>query len=237
MPKIFNDRLHVIHEGVATNEIRRRENARLILEKGQVLDTSKPVVTFINRVFEPMRGYPVFMRALPSILERVPNAHVLLIGSAGPGGYGGPPPEGGTWKAHYSRELEGRLDPDRVHYAGTLSHSDMVLALSLSAVHVYLTYPFVLSWSLLEAMACECLVVASNTAPVRDVIDGENGLLVDFFDTRVLADAVVQGCDRPAWGTTMRSAARATVVKKYDLKTVCLPAWLALIEAVSRKTI
>jgi glycosyltransferase involved in cell wall biosynthesis len=103
----------------------------------------------------------------------------------------------------------------------------------LSRAHVYLTHPFVLSWSLLDAMACECLVVGSDTAPVRDVVrHGENGLLVPFYDHDALADTLIGACRAPERYAPLRRAARATALRDYDRRTVCEPAWLALIDEI-----
>ncbi len=165
---------------------------------GRVLDRSKPVITFINRRFEPLRGYHVFMRALPKVLDAVPEAEVVLIGSDERGGYGAAPPADTTWKAHFLKEVEPRLDLERVHFVGRLPHAEMLAALSVSTAHVYYTYPFALSWSLLEAMACEALVICSDTSPVRDVVEHRvNGLLLDFFDIDGLANALIAACRQP----------------------------------------
>ena len=172
------------------------------------------------------------MRALPRLLEQVPGVNVLMIGSDKPRGYGRRPASG-TWKEVILKELDGRLDMGRVHFTGPVSYERLVAALSISAAHVYWTYPFVLSWSLLDAMACECLVVGSDTAPVRDVIKpGVNGLLVDFFDPNGLADAVTTACREPQRFTALRRAARQTVLSQYDRTSVCEPAWLNLIDEV-----
>jgi len=182
-----------------------------------MLDRAKPIITFINRRFEPLRGYHVFMRALPRVLAQVPEAEILLIGSEQQGGYGLPPPKGATWKQLFLDEVKGRIDASRVHFTGPLPHGEMLAALSLSRAHVYYTYPFVLSWSLLEAMASECLVIASDTAPVRDAIrSGENGLLLDFFDHDALAEALVEACRSPERFAPLRKAARETVIADFN---------------------
>ena len=128
-------------------------------------------------------------------------------------------------------EVEDRLDMSRVHFPGRVPHGWMLDALSISAAHVYYTYPFVLSWSLLEAMASECLVLASDTAPLRDaVLDGVNGRLLDFFDVEALSRAMIEACTRPGDFAAMRRAARETVLAKFDRAKVCQPAWLALVD-------
>jgi glycosyltransferase involved in cell wall biosynthesis len=193
-----------------------------------------PVVTFINRHLEPLRGFHIFMRALPRLLTTVPDVHVLIIGADRLAGYGPKPPrEGVTWKQLMLEELQGQLDGSRVHFVGQLAYDQLMRVLSISRAHVYMTYPFVLSWSLLDAMACECLIIGSDTAPVRDVIrPGKNGLLVDFFDHKALADALTEACVVPDQYEEMRRSARATIVDEFDRKTVCEPAWLSLINEV-----
>src|SRR5262249_14926443 len=150
------------------------------------------VVTFVARNFEPLRGYHIFMRALPRILAKRPRAQVLIIGGDG-APYGMVPSEGQTWKSIFFNEVASRIDQRRVHFTGHLKHPDYIRALQVSSAHVYLTYPFVLSWSLIEALSVGCVVIASDTAPVREVINSEeNGILVPFFDVSQLADRVIE---------------------------------------------
>ena len=229
LPAAFRERAAIIHEGVDAERVRPDPDARLKVGK-RVLDRATPVVTFINRRFEPLRGYHVFMRALPRFLAEVPDAHAVLIGSDGEAGYGLPAPKGTTWRQRYLDEVKDRIDLGRVHFTGHLPHDRMLAALSLSRAHVYYTYPFVLSWSLLEAMASECLIVASDTAPLRDAIrPGQNGLLLDFFDHGALAEALIAACRTPEAFVPLRKAARKTVVADFD-RAKCREAWVALIE-------
>jgi glycosyltransferase involved in cell wall biosynthesis len=233
-PEAFGPRIAVIHEGVDTAHIDRIADARFKLTNGRVLDRSRPVITFINRRFEPQRGYHIFMRALPAVLAAVPNAEVLLIGSDDPDVYGFRAPAGTTWKRVLLNEVKDRLDMKRVHFTGHLPHEQMLAALSLSAAHVYYTYPFVLSWSLLEAMACRALVIASDTAPLRDAVEnGKNGILLDFFDVNALAEALVQACREPARFAPLREAARETIVARFDRDRLCRPAWLELVQRMA----
>jgi len=233
LPRGLHDRIRVVHEGVDLDRAKRVPGASLKLGDGRVLDGRKPVITFINRHFERLRGFHIFMRALPSLLERVPDAEVLLIGTDSTKVYGGSLPDGQTWKGKMLAEVGDRLDMDRVHFTGALDHADMVKALSISTAHVYYTYPFVLSWSLVEAMACECLIVGSDTAPLRDAIEpGVNGLLRDFFDVQGLADTLVEVCQNPEAYAPLRAAARATALERFDRETVGVPGWLDLIDEV-----
>jgi glycosyltransferase involved in cell wall biosynthesis len=234
LPATFRERARIVHEGIDTEKVVRRPVAPLKLGSGVVLDGARPLITVVNRRFEPLRGFHIIMRALPRILEAVPDAHVLLIGADNERGYGLEPPGGKTWKQHLLAELEGKLDPARLHFTGKVSYDLMLAAMSLSWAHIYYTYPFVLSWSLMEAMACECLIVASDTAPLRDVIvPGKNGILNGFFDLDALSQSVIGACRDPGKYAEMRKAARAAIVENYDQKRICLPAWLELIDSVA----
>ena len=143
-PKGLQDRIRIIHEGVDTKRARRKPGAKLKLPNGKIIDGSTPVITFINRNYERLRGFHTFMRALPSFLEQRPDAQVLIIGNDSGGGYGGQLPGGMTWKEKMLAEVGDRIDLGRVHFMGAVPHGDMISALSLSWGHVYYTYPFVL---------------------------------------------------------------------------------------------
>lgn len=231
VPEAYRDRLSVIHEGIDTDAIRPEGPAMVRLERaGLTFRPGDEVVTFVARNLEPYRGFHVFLRMLPLLQELRPKAHVLIVGGDGVS-YGSPPPGGGSWRERLLAELGGRLDRSRVHFVGMVPHGLLHEVFRVSACHVYLTYPFVLSWSLLEAMSCGALVVGSDTAPLRDVIrDGENGLLVDFFDGQALARRVAAALADPAAHQPLRQAARATVVERFDLRRVCLPQQLALVD-------
>lgn len=236
LPEIFHRRINVIHEGIDTDLVRPRRAARLTLANGRTMDRSVPVITFINRRFEPLRGFHIFVRALPHVLAEIPEAQVVLIGSDEPGGYGRPAPDGTTWKRLFLSEVQDRLDLSRIHFTGLLPYDQMLAALSISTAHVYYTYPFVLSWSLLEAMASECLIIGSDTAPVRDVITHEvNGLLLDFFDVDALALALISACREPQRYLPLREAARRSVLEQYDRRRQCQPAWLRVVDEVMTK--
>lgn len=236
-PDWVRAKLSVVHEGVDTDLIRALPGAEFTLADGRVLRPGDEVVTFIGRGLEPYRGFPNFMRALPEILARRPAAQVVVVGGEEPH-YGGKPPGGGTWKARLLAELEGRIDLSRLHFTGKVPHAALQALLSISAAHVYLTYPFVLSWSMLEAMSCGCLVIGSATAPVQEVIEhGRNGLLVDFFDVEAIAATVVGALADPAAMAPLRRAARETISIHYDLRKVCLPELLSLIDGVAAGTL
>jgi glycosyltransferase involved in cell wall biosynthesis len=232
-PSEFQAKLDVIFDGIDCPRLRPDAAARFVWPAaGLDLCAGQPVVSFVNRNLEPYRGYHVFMRALPRILRQCPQAQVVIVGGDGVS-YGAPPPPGTQWKHHFLAEVEADLDMRRVHFVGALPYDALIKLFQVAAAHVYLTYPFVLSWSCLEAMSVACHVIGSRTAPVMDYIeDGVNGSLVDFFDTDALADAVCSALARPvgdAAEARLRHAARQTVIDRCDLNTVCLPRYRQLL--------
>ncbi len=237
-PAVYQPKLHVAHEGIDTSVVAPDPNARIRLSAGWLeLTAEDEVITYVARNLEPYRGFHSFMRSLPAILERRPNARVLIIGGDETS-YGSKPQDGQTYRQRLLTELGDALDLTRVHFLGRVPYPIYLSVLRISSVHVYLTYPFVLSWSMLEAMAAGCLVVGSKTAPVEEVLrDGENGLLVDFFSTGDIANRVVEVLEtgRNAYAE-IRQNARNTIVEKFELKTICLPEQLKLLES-ARQTI
>jgi glycosyltransferase involved in cell wall biosynthesis len=229
-PAGMQAKMSVIHEGIDTQAIRPNPNAVYRLPNGKELRPGMKVVTYVARNLEPYRGFHVFMRALPEIQKRHPDAEILIVGQDGVS-YGAKLPEGDTYKKRMLAEVS--FNPDTVHFTGHLRSPEFRAAMHVSAAHIYLTYPFVLSWSLLESMASGCLVIGSKTSPVQEVItDRQNGLLVDFFDRAALVDRVDEALSNPAGMTEIREAARRTAVSKYDLESVCLPRQLGLIDSL-----
>lgn len=235
-PDGFRSRISVIHDGIDTEALAPNPNVSLTLNGGIRLTKADEVITFVNRNLEPYRGYHIFMRALPDILKRRPGARVLVVGGHGVS-YGSSPGAGRTWKEIFASEVRPRIsDTDwaRVHFLGNISHQHFTALLQLSRVHVYLTYPFVLSWSLLEAMSAACAIVASDTPPVREAIrHDETGRLTDFFDVAALANEVCALLDDPAARVRLGNSARAFALANYDLKTICLPRQLQWVEALA----
>lgn len=237
-PEQYQTMLHVTHEGIDTQIVAPDPDAHLSLpDAGIELTRDDEVVTYVARNLEPYRGFPSFMRSLPAILEQRPNAQVLVVGGDEVS-YGHHLPDGQTHRQRMLAELGSSLDLKRVHFLGKVPYSTFLKILQISRVHVYLTYPFVLSWSMLEAMSAGCLLVASKTAPVEEVIcDGENGLLVDFFSAAEISERVVAALEAGRNGyADIRQNARRTIVEKYDLKTICLPAQLNLLARVLNLT-
>lgn len=230
LPVWARERIRVIHEGVDTREVCPNPQASIVLpDRGVSLHAGDEVLTFVARDLEPVRGYHSFMRALPRIMAARPRAHIFIVG--GDGVSYGAAPATGSYKLRYLSEVAAHLDPQRVHFMGRVPRNVFLSLMQISRCHVYLTYPFVLSWSMLEAMSAGALVVGSDTAPVREVIeDGVNGLLVDFFDPQALADRVSEVLAKSQHFDVLRDRGRQTIVQRYDLETVCLPAYLRLFE-------
>lgn len=205
-PAIFQPKIGVQHEGIDTEGLAPDAKAAVKTRSGAVLKAGDPVITYVARNLEPYRGFHVFMRALERIQKRHKSCHALIVGGDGVS-YGKRAKDAPNWREKMLREV--KLDPARTHFTGKLPRAQYLRVLQVSAAHVYLTYPFVLSWSLLEAMACGVPIVASDTAPVREVIrDGENGRLVPFFEPDAIAEAVLQGVHSPSASQLLRDGAR-----------------------------
>jgi glycosyltransferase involved in cell wall biosynthesis len=233
-PEWAHDRIRVIHDGIDTARFRPDPAAAVHFESsGKALRPQDEVVTFCVRQLEPYRGYHTFMRALPLLQRLRPQAHVIIVGGDG-AGYGAGPPKGMSWRQVFLREVADRIDLQRIHFVGRLPHPVLTQLMQVSSAHVYLTYPFVLSWSLLEAMSVGCLVIGSDTAPVREVLEhGRNGLLADFFDAEALAHCIAEALAGRTELAPLRAAARETIVSRFDLQRLCLPAQLAWVEQVT----
>lgn len=230
-PAEWQPRISAIHEGVATDQIRPDPAAELRLgPTGPTLRAGEEILTYVARNMEPYRGFHSFMRALPSIQKARPNAQIVIVGADGVS-YGRKPTDGGTWRDKMLAEVGSRLDLKRIHFTGMVPYGQLIRLFQVSRAHVYLTYPFVLSWSMLEAMSAGALVIGSRTAPVEEVIrHGENGLLTDFFDTEAMAGTIIRSLEKPGDYTDLRAVARKTIVDRYDLNSICLPAQVALVE-------
>lgn len=229
-PPALRRMIEVIFDGVDTGAVRPDPAATVALPGGPTLRAGDEVLTFINRNLEPYRGYHSFMRALPDVLKARPKAQVVIVGGDEVS-YGPAPKDGRRWKDIYLDEVRDRLDLSRVHFVGKVPYPTFVNLMQVTRAHAYLTYPFVLSWSMMEAMSAGALVIGSDTAPVREVIrHGENGLLVDFFDIAGWSRALIEALASPERFTSLRAAARQTVLDRYDLRTVCLPQMVAMVE-------
>ena len=225
-PPEMRSRITTLHEGIDTVAIAPNPDAWLQLDRGgQKLTAQDEIITYVARNLEPYRGFHIFMRAIPEIQRRRPNARILVVGGDDVS-YGNALPSGITYRQRMLAELEGRIDMNRLHFLGQLPYENYLSLLQISSAHIYLTYPFVLSWSFLEAMAVGCAIIGSATPPVQEVIeDGINGLLVDFFSTAEIADAVDRIIDTPSLAKRLRANARKKVVDEYDLESRILPLW------------
>lgn len=233
-PSEYQSRIEVIFDGINTDLAIPKKDSSVRLQRNKLTLTAEDeIVTFVARNLEPYRGFHIFMRSLPEILKKRPNARAVILGGDDVS-YGRKPPPGKTYRGMFLEEAGERLDMDRVHFVGKVPYNIFLDVLRISSAHVYLTYPFVLSWSMLEAMSLECLVIASDTQPVREVIkDDEIGVLVDFFDVQGLAERVVEVLENPEKYGFLRKAARQTIVSNYDLKTICLPRQVELVKSLA----
>ncbi len=230
-PEAYRDhRLHVIHEGIDTR-LACPNPAVQYEVRGVRIDRTVPTITFVNRNLERLRGFDVLMRALPAIQRAHPTVRVLIVGD-NEGGYGGGHPSGRPLREVMLAELAGQLDLERIHFLGRIPHPYLISLLQASWVHVYLSYPFILGWSLLEAMACGCCIVGSEGMPVGEVIhNGVEGLLVPMNEPARLAQRVLALLHdaplRQQLGERARQAALA-----WD-QSITLPRLTAVIEGMA----
>lgn len=239
-PQSFRQKITVIHDGIDTDKLIPNNDVKLILNNNKILSRQDEVVTFVNRNLEPYRGFHIFMRALPKLMKMRPNVRVLIVGgndvSYGskpePSKYGGLK----SWRDIFVNEIRPHIkdnDWERIHFLGNLPYEYFIALLQLSTVHVYLTYPFVLSWSLLEAMSVGCAIVASDTPPLWEAIKHDNtGRLVDFFDVDGLVREITGLLDDAQMRRRLGENARKFAVENYDLRRVCLPRQIEWVESL-----
>ena len=233
-PAELQPKISVIHDGVDTARIAPDPAASYQVPGGPLLRTGDEVLTFVNRNLEPYRGYHILMRTLPKVMAARPNLQVVMVGAHG-AGYGPAPAGGKGWKDVFLDEVRDRVDLSRIHYVGRIPYPDLLNVLRVGRAHAYLSYPFVLSWSMLEAMSLGCVVVGSDTPPVAEAIaDGITGHLVDFFDTEAWADKLTEVLSDPAAQAPIKTAARQHIIDTYDLQTVCLPGLMGFVEGRTR---
>jgi len=237
-PEYFKDKMSIIHEGIDTSVLRKDDDVKIEINNVTLTRDNK-IVLFIARNLEPYRGYHSFIRSIPKVLEEHPDAYILVVGGHDVS-YGHRPPEGETFKDIFLTEVRDRISRDlvdnfdeKVLFLGFLEYQRLIKVIQISTVHVYLTYPFVLSWSLLESMACESIIIGSDTKPVREVIsNNKTGFLVDFFNYEEIANAIAEVLSKPKEYEAMRKAARNLMIDKFDVHKVSLPKYLELIENI-----
>ena len=232
-PESFHRKLYVCHDGIRTDQLLPDPDVSLRLGRlAEPVTREDEIITYVARNLEKTRGFHTMMRALPRILAERPSARVVIVGG-NEVSYGKQSDHPGGLRAEMAAELQGKVDWERVHFVGKVPYPDFKKLVQISRCHIYLTMPFVLSWSLLEAMSMQATIVASDVAPVREAVShGKTGLLVDFFDPDALAAQVVEVLANPQDHAHLGPAARAHVIENYDFLTRCLPEHLAQINAL-----
>jgi glycosyltransferase involved in cell wall biosynthesis len=236
IPKPFLDKMHVIFDGVDTDKVRPDPNANFKVKTQNNIELSLKVgdeiITYISRNLEPYRGYHSFMRSLPKILKKRPHAKVIIVGGDGVS-YGPLSKDKKSWKEIFLEEVKDEVDLERIIFLGKLSYEAYLKVLQVSRVHVYLTYPFVMSWSCLEAMSAGCIVIGSKTPPVEEFIThNKNGFLVDFFNYQEIAETVCHAIENFNLLSDLKKNARQHIIDQYDLRKICLPKQIKLLESL-----
>jgi len=212
-PQKLRDQLTVIHEGVDVQHLVGLRSFGLPRPACLPDDPQLEVLTYVSRGFEEYRGFPQAMQAIGRLQKLRPNLHVLIAGHDGVA-YGATRADARSWGTWAREECE--LDPARTHWLGMLQDQAYWEVLACSTVHLYLTVPFVLSWSLLEAMAAGCSLVASATPPVQEVLSHQhNALLVDFFDVSAQVEAIQLLLDQSELRRRLATAAQVSA-QAYD---------------------
>lgn len=231
-PAAYHDKIGVCHDGIDTHRCQPNPQANLTLPNGKVLSPNDQVITYVARDLEPYRGFPTFMRAAAKLCQQHPNAQIVIAGGDGVS-YGQPRTDGQTWRDVMMEETQ--IDPSRIHFLGQIPHEQLIRLYQISSAHIYLTYPFVLSWSVLEAMACGAAVIASDTGPCHDIIrDQQNGLLTDFWDVDALAAKMATYLENRAELTALREQARKTILNYFDLR-LCLDRQTTMLEKLASR--
>lgn len=229
-PKEFQSKITVLHDGIDVDVAKPDPAAEFTVHDNLKFKLGDEVVTYIARNFEPYRGFPTFMRAAAIIQKQRPNCHIIAVG-ADEVSYGKKLGKGDTWRHRMLKEVP--LDMNRLHFTGVVSYANLMKLFQVSAAHIYLTYPFVLSWSAMESMACGAVLISSRTPPVEEVMnDGENALLADFFSPEEVAEKVIYALDHKEKMKDLRIAARKTIVDRYNIKDL-MPLHVKLVEDVA----
>ena len=239
-PKELQSKINVIHDGIDTDYFIPNPDAEFkIPDKDIILSCKDEVLTYATRGMESYRGFPQFMEIAEKLLQKRKNLHVVIAGEDRV--CYGPKLRNITFKELMLKNLN--LDLSKLHFTGGLPYKEYRKLLQISSVHCYLTYPFVLSWSMLEAMAAGCLIVASKTQPVEEVIkDKQNGYLVNFYNIEEFVKTIDEILEAKANNGGIHSDknqkikmnARKTIVENYDLKEL-LPRHIEMIKNTGLK--
>ncbi|UTW56260.1 glycosyltransferase [Kordiimonas sp. SCSIO 12610] len=233
LPKIFQKNVSVLHDGVDTEFFVPDDTAKLTINENVTLSADDEVITYVARGMEEYRGFPQFMEVVSELQKKRPRLHVVILGNDRVA-YGAQRKDGKSFKEWALETFE--FDHSRLHFMGLQPLGVFKRLMQISSAHVYLTAPFVLSWSMLEAMSAGALIVGSDTEPVKELIsDGENGILVPFFDTAKIISQLDQILNEPQNYKIMRQKARETILERYSIRDL-LPKYQQLIENVANGT-
>ncbi len=232
-PEIFHDRISVLHDGVDTEYFSPKEGVKVKVGD-KTLTASDEVITYVARGMEAYRGFPQFMEAVSKLQKIRPNLHVVVLGDDRIA-YGSKQPDGKGMKEPMLKKFE--FDMNRLHFMGLQPLAVMRALLQISSAHIYLTAPFVLSWSMLEAMSTGALIIASDTDPVKELIrDGENGILVDFWHVDALVDKTNKVLDNPKEFEHLRGQARNRIVNHYSTVDLLPKYWQMINDVAEGRT-
>ena len=231
-PCAFHPYIDVIHEGVDVSICKPDNNAFFTLPNGVELTKENEVITYTARNLEPYRGFHIFLKAIEKICQQRPHCHVIITGGDEVS-YSKKPPNGMCYRELYLQSVS--IPNDRVHFLGKVPYSTHIQLLQLSSIHIYLTYPFVLSWSFIEAMACGCVIIASDTQPVMDVLEPDiNGIAVNFFDDEAIAEQVSAILNDPQRKKHLGMAARKKI-EQYFQHHFSINHYLAIFQRLTTK--
>jgi glycosyltransferase involved in cell wall biosynthesis len=233
-PEWARKRINKVWEGVHLDICKPNPKIRRapLTIAGMTIEPTDKLVTYVSRDLEPYRGFPLMMRTVPHLLQARKDIKIVMVGGDGVS-YGNPPPGGGTWRDVMVREIGAGFNPSRVVFPGRVPYEMYLSLLQRSDAHIYLTYPFVASWSLREALAVGCAIVGSDTQPVREFIThGENGLLASFFDPAGLSRSVMELIEDPALSQRLRANARRYAEAQLSM-TDYLKSYVGLIERMT----
>lgn len=234
-PQEFSKQMHIIHEGIDTEFFKPSFgsiDADRLRDELSLPDNTR-ILTYTTRAFEPMRGFPSFMRAASIAIKELTDLHVVIVGDDDRVCYSKSRSDGISYREYMMRELSDSVDWSRIHFLPMRNYGDYASLLRASDCHVYLTKPYVLSWSFLEVLSCATPVVASSSPPVQDIVGSDNTfcLQADFWNPKMIAEAILNVLDNPTLARQRSLFASELVLNKYSVKD-SLYAWNNLLKAV-----